>query len=163
MWDDRREKAEEYERSILLHLRQISLYDSPERMVSFMESVLVEGYLDRQPDLLSTIYDELDLERPIQLRQLFSPTGQLLAQPTSFQPNRSAPSPTGQLPVLQVSSQPFRSASSPLCQLQLQEVSFQPELWIRIRIRIGSGFNGSLDPDPAAEKLTSNLNILNIL
>jgi hypothetical protein len=45
-------------------------------MVGFMESVLVEGYLDRQPDLLSTLYDELDLERPVQLRQLFSPTGQ---------------------------------------------------------------------------------------
>jgi hypothetical protein len=66
-----------------LHLRQISLYDSPERMVGFMESVLVEGYLDRQPDLLSTLYDELDLERPVQLRQLFSPTGQPPSSPHS--------------------------------------------------------------------------------
>jgi len=123
LWDDRREKAEEYERSILLHLRQISLYDSPERMVSFMESVVVEGYLDRQPDLLSTIYDELDLERPIQLRQLFSPTGQLLAQPASFQPSRSAPTPTGQLPVLQVSSPSYRSAPSTSGQLPAHYVS----------------------------------------
>ncbi len=84
VWPPHREKAEEYERSILLHLRQISLYDSPERMVGFMESVLVEGYLDRQPDLLSTLYDELDLERPVQLRQLFSPTGQPPSYPHSI-------------------------------------------------------------------------------
>jgi hypothetical protein len=53
-------------------------------MVGFMESVLVEGYLDRQPDLLSTLYDELDLERPVQLRQLFSPTGQPPSSPHSI-------------------------------------------------------------------------------
>jgi hypothetical protein len=71
-----REKAEEYESCILAHLRQISLYDSPEEMVSFLELVLLEAYLDRQPDLLSTLYEELDQERPPQLRQLFSPTGE---------------------------------------------------------------------------------------
>ena len=79
-----REKAEEYEGCILLHLRQISLYDSPQRMLAFMETVLLESYLDRQPDLLSTIYDELDQDRPPQLRQLFSPTGIIISRRRLF-------------------------------------------------------------------------------
>jgi hypothetical protein len=39
-----REKDEEYEGCILAHLRQISLYDSPEEMVRFLELMLLEPY-----------------------------------------------------------------------------------------------------------------------
>jgi hypothetical protein len=32
-------------------------------MVRFLELVLLDAYLDRQPDLLSTLYEELDQQR----------------------------------------------------------------------------------------------------
>lgn len=105
------------------HLRHITLYDSPKRMIAFLETVLLERYLDRQPDLLSTIYDKLELERPIKLRQLFSSTGQSQDLPphnvgpdsSAAQANSKAPqacrqlfSSTGQPATLQ----PSRSAAS---------------------------------------------------
>ena len=42
-------------------------------MTEFLFMVLTECYVDRQPELLSLLYDELDQERPRQLAMVFSP------------------------------------------------------------------------------------------
>ena len=53
-------------------------------MTEFLSMVLTECYVDRQPELFSVLYDELDQERPRQLAMLFSPTG---SQPPSAGPS----------------------------------------------------------------------------
>jgi len=69
----RKESLEAYENEILQHLRQISLYGSPQQLTSFLNDVMVECYIARQPELLCTLFDELNQERPPALTALFSP------------------------------------------------------------------------------------------
>ena len=64
---------QEFEDEILQHLRQISLYGSPQQLTQFLQEVMVEFYICRQPELLCTVFDELDQERPAALQALFSP------------------------------------------------------------------------------------------
>ena len=42
-------------------------------MMEFLTSVLTQTYVDRQPDLICLLYDELEQERPSHLLSLFSP------------------------------------------------------------------------------------------
>ena len=42
-------------------------------MMEFLTSVLTQIYVDRQPDLICLLYDELEQERPSHLLNLFSP------------------------------------------------------------------------------------------
>jgi len=77
-------KQEQYEDSMLTHIRQISLHGGNNVMTEFLSLVLTECYIDRQPELLSLLYDELDQERPRQLSMLLSsPSG---SQPPSTGP-----------------------------------------------------------------------------
>ena len=69
-----KERQGEYEDAMLAHLRQVALHDSNPAMLEFLGTCFTECYLDRQPELLCTIFEELDLERPRQLAALFSPT-----------------------------------------------------------------------------------------
>ena len=65
-------RQEQYEDGILTHIRQISLHGGNNVMREFLSLVLTECYIDRQPELLSLLYDELDQERPRQLAMLLS-------------------------------------------------------------------------------------------
>ncbi|TRY63892.1 hypothetical protein TCAL_00389 [Tigriopus californicus] len=62
------------EEEILIHLRQISIWESPKVMFRFLTDCLTPTYLRDQPDLLCQIYDELNIERHESLPQLFSPS-----------------------------------------------------------------------------------------
>lgn len=62
------------EEEILIHLRQISIWESPRVMFQFLTECLTPTYLRDQPDLLCQIYDELNIERHESLPQLFSPS-----------------------------------------------------------------------------------------
>ena len=73
------ESQEEYEESILAHMRQMSLHGGQELMTDFLSGPLTQFYVVRQPDLLCLLYDELELQRPSNLN-LCSPA-------TSLQPN----------------------------------------------------------------------------
>ena len=66
-------KQEEYEENILAHLRQITLHAGVDTMLEFLSSLLTQIYVDRQPDLVCLLYDELEQERPAHLLNLFSP------------------------------------------------------------------------------------------
>ena len=57
-------KQQHYEDSMLAHLRQISLHGGNTVMTEFLSIVLTDCYVDRQPELISLLYDELDLWRP---------------------------------------------------------------------------------------------------
>ena len=61
---------EQYEDSMLTHIRQISLHGGHNLMRKFLSLVLTECYIDRQPELLLLLYDELDQEPPRQLTML---------------------------------------------------------------------------------------------
>ena len=78
-----KEKTQEYEDSMLAHLRQIALHASNPAMLEFLGTTITECYVDRQPELLVVLHDELDLERPSQLAMLISPTA---SQPPSAGP-----------------------------------------------------------------------------
>ena len=86
-----KEKTEKYEESMLAHLRQVALHSSNPVMLEFVGVTITECYVDRQPELLMVLHDELDLERPSQLAMLLSPT---TSQPPSAGPSsvRSRPS-----------------------------------------------------------------------
>ena len=78
-----KEKTQEYEDSMLAHLRQVALHGSNPAMLEFLGTTITECYVDRQPELLLVLHDELDLERPAQLAMLISPT---TSQPPSAGP-----------------------------------------------------------------------------
>ena len=78
-----KEKTQEYEDSMLAHLRQVALHGSNPAMLEFLGTTITECYVDRQPELLLVLHDELDLERPAQLAMLISPT---TSQPASAGP-----------------------------------------------------------------------------
>ena len=78
-----KEKTQEYEESMLAHLRQVALHGSNPAMLEFLGTTITECYVDRQPELLLVLHDELDLERPAQLAMLISPTA---SQPPSAGP-----------------------------------------------------------------------------
>merc|ERR1712142_804890 len=59
-------------------------------MTEFLSVVLTECYIDRQPELLSLLYDELDQERPRQLAHLLSSPNSVL--PSSVGPSSVASS-----------------------------------------------------------------------
>ena len=80
---DSQAKQQKYEISMLAHLRQISLHGGRRVMSEFLSIVLTECYVDRQPELLSLLYDELDEELPKKLTKSFSPT---VSQPPSTGP-----------------------------------------------------------------------------
>ena len=42
-------------------------------MLDFLSGVLTQVYVDRQPDLICLLYDELEQERPSYLLNMFSP------------------------------------------------------------------------------------------
>ncbi|CAB4056482.1 unnamed protein product [Lepeophtheirus salmonis] len=65
---------EKFENEILIHLRQISIWGSPEDMVTFLNEVLTPVYIDRQPELLCSLYDELNQPKADALRGIFSPS-----------------------------------------------------------------------------------------
>ena len=68
-----RARQEEYEEAILSHLRQVTLHAGHHTMLEFLSSVLTQVYVDRQPDLVCLLYDELEQERPGHLLNIFSP------------------------------------------------------------------------------------------
>ena len=60
-------EQQQYEDSMLAHLRQISLYGGKSAMTGFLSAVLTVCYVDKLPELLCLLYDKLDQERPQQL------------------------------------------------------------------------------------------------
>ena len=61
-----------YLEEILVHLRQISIWDSPNEMISFMQEILAIIYVNDQPEVLHEIYEELNQPLPPNLRAVFS-------------------------------------------------------------------------------------------
>ena len=59
---------------ILEHLRKISIWGSPNEMSTFLQEILTGNYANDQPDLLLSLYDELNQPVPNCLRALFSPS-----------------------------------------------------------------------------------------
>ena len=68
-------KQEQYKASMLTHLKQISFHGGNNVMTEFLSNVLSECYIDRQPELLSFLYDKLNQEQPCQPAMLFSQAG----------------------------------------------------------------------------------------
>ena len=67
--DDQKKIEEE----MLVHLRQISIWDSPTEMLTFLQEVITTYYINRQPELLCFLYEELNQPPPPGLSALFSP------------------------------------------------------------------------------------------
>ena len=68
------EKQNEIEKEILVHLRQIQLWDSVSAMALFLNNILTPNYLAKSSDLLTLLYEEQGQKRPKELEMLFSPT-----------------------------------------------------------------------------------------
>ena len=68
------ELRKSYLDEILVHLRQISIWDSPKEMLVFMQEILTSVYVNDQPEILLSIYEELNHPPPFSLRSLFSPS-----------------------------------------------------------------------------------------
>ena len=125
-----------YEDSMLAHLSQISLLGGNTVLVKFLSIVLTECYVDRQPELLSLLYDELDQERPKQLTILFSPSG---SQPLSAGPSSNlgsaAPGSYVGMPPPPVFTTPARNKSSNLARsLRVRLKTFDSSLTRQINI-----------------------------
>lgn len=58
---------------MLAHLRQISIWKGQEEMIKFLQEVLTPTYSGSQSDLLCLLFDELGLNKPQSLADLFSP------------------------------------------------------------------------------------------
>jgi hypothetical protein len=67
------ERQTKLEDEILVHLRQISIWDTPNEMLTFLQEVITLIYINRQPELLCLIYEELNQPPPPGLSALFSP------------------------------------------------------------------------------------------
>lgn len=67
-------KQSEYVNKMLLHLRKISIWDCPSEMTTFLHKVVMPNHLDRQPDIMCTLFDELNVTKPDELQTLFSPS-----------------------------------------------------------------------------------------
>ena len=81
-----RSEQQNYEDSMLAHLRQISLLGGKSVMTEFLSIVLTDCYVDEQPELLSLLYDELGQKRPCQLATYFPSTS---SQPPCCSPASS--------------------------------------------------------------------------
>ncbi len=66
-------KQADVEEGMLAHLRQISIWDSANEMLTFLQEIIVGFYISRQPELLCYLYEELDQPPPPGLSELFSP------------------------------------------------------------------------------------------
>ena len=68
---------QEYQKKIedetLVHLRQISIWDSQDEMLMFLQEFVTTFYVNRQPELLCLLYEELNQPPPNSVRALFSP------------------------------------------------------------------------------------------
>eukprot|EP00092_Neocalanus_flemingeri_P011686 GFUD01012596.1.p1 GENE.GFUD01012596.1~~GFUD01012596.1.p1 ORF type:complete len:2173 (+),score=594.82 GFUD01012596.1:2-6520(+) len=129
-------KQQQYEDSILAHLRQISLHGGNAVMTGFLSIVLMECYVDRQPELLSLLYDELDQERPRQLAMLFSPSG---SQPPSAGPssNLAAPGSHGAMAPPPVFKPASNKSSNLTRSFKIRPKSFDTSLIRQINIGVG--------------------------
>lgn len=67
------EIQKQVEDDILVHLRRISIWDSPNEMMTFLQEFITPIYINRQPELLCLLYEELNQPPPSSLRALFSP------------------------------------------------------------------------------------------
>ena len=69
------EDQKKYEKEMLEHLRQISFLDlGPKEMLTFLQEFITPFYVNRHPDLLLWLYEELNQPQPSSLRALFSPS-----------------------------------------------------------------------------------------
>ena len=69
------EDQKKYEKEMLEHLRQISFLDlGPKEMLTFLQEFITPFYVNRHPDLLFWLYEELNQPQPSSLRVLFSPS-----------------------------------------------------------------------------------------
>lgn len=67
------ERQQQVEEGMLAHLRQISIWDSPNEMLTFLQEIITHFYINRQPELLCFLYEELNQPPPPGLSALFSP------------------------------------------------------------------------------------------
>ena len=67
------ELQKKIEDEMLVHLRQISIWDSPNEMLTFLQEIVTPFYIDTQPNLLCLLYEELNQPPPSSLSALFSP------------------------------------------------------------------------------------------
>lgn len=67
------ERQRQIEEEMLAHLRQISIWDSPNEMLTFLQEILTPFYIQRQPELLCFLYEELNQPPPPGFSALFSP------------------------------------------------------------------------------------------
>lgn len=67
------ERQRQVEEEMLAHLRQISIWDSPNEMLTFLQEILTPFYIQRQPELLCFLYEELNQPPPPGFSALFSP------------------------------------------------------------------------------------------
>ena len=68
------ELRNKYLDQILVHLRQISIWDSANEMFTFLQEILTNNYINDQPEVLLSVYEELNHPAPECLRALFSPS-----------------------------------------------------------------------------------------
>ena len=69
------DKQRRMEDEILAHLRQISIWQSPEEMVKFLNDSVTRNYYQQSSDLLCVLFEELQQPLPSQLRAaIFSPS-----------------------------------------------------------------------------------------
>ena len=132
-------KQEQYENSILTHLRQISLHGGNIVMTEFLSVILTECYADRQPELLSFLYNELDQEQPRQLAMMFNPAG---SQPPSARPSSNFVSTAcgsqGAMAPPPVITKPASKKSNSLCRsFRAWPMSFGTSLTRQINIGAG--------------------------
>ena len=115
---------------MLAHLRQISLLGGSKHCLSWVPSC----YVDRQPELLFLLYDELDQERPKQITIQFSPSGS-----PSSNLGSAAPGSYVGMPPPPVFTTPARNKSSNLARsLRVRLNSFDSSLTRQINIGTGS-------------------------
>lgn len=76
-----RQKQAKFEADLLSHLRQISFKQSPSEMQGFLQECVLPVYVDRQPELLCALFDELNLSRPAELVSVFSPAKSVAPPP----------------------------------------------------------------------------------
>jgi len=68
-----RQKQRQYEAEILNHLRKLLTSKGSQALQTFLRDVMMPAYVQTQPDLLCSLYDELSLSKPKELALFFSP------------------------------------------------------------------------------------------
>ena len=58
------ELRKKYLDQILVHLRQISIWDSANEMFTFLQEILTNHYINDQPEVLLGVYEELNRPAP---------------------------------------------------------------------------------------------------